>query len=65
MFVDEPVYAHQTHGLEKPLTEIGEEDLAWLAGLIKTKSCPAPPEDSTGNLRQERIRASWRPYSRP
>jgi hypothetical protein len=45
VIVDEPVYAHQTHGLEKPLTEIGEEDLAWLAGLIKTKSCPAPPED--------------------
>ena len=45
VFVDEPVYAHQVHGLEKPLTEIGEADLTWLAGLIETQSCPAPPED--------------------
>ena len=60
VFVDEPVYAHQMHGLEKPLTEIDEADLAWLAGLIKTKTCPAPPSERI-RARQERIGASWRP----
>ena len=46
VFVDEPVYAHQVHGLEKPLTEIAEADLTWLAGLIRSQTCPAPPEES-------------------
>ena len=42
VFVDEPVYDHQTHGLEKPLTEIDEADLRRLAQWIETETCPQP-----------------------
>jgi hypothetical protein len=45
--IDEPIWRNLMHGLDEPLTEISEADLAGLEERIRTKTCPASPRQAT------------------